>query len=54
MKQLWETEYKGRYLIKILPPPVLKERNPDSAFDRQQEYKRIRIEASVFTANLYN
>ena len=38
----------------MLPPPARKERDPDPAFDRQREHKRIRIEAPVFTADLYD
>ncbi|KAG7404301.1 hypothetical protein Forpe1208_v015760 [Fusarium oxysporum f. sp. rapae] len=51
--QLWETEYKGRYAVEMLPPPVRKERYPDLAFDRQREHKRIRIDAPVSAADLY-
>jgi hAT family protein len=53
VKRLWETEYKGRYSVEMLPPPVRKERYPDPAFDRQREHKRIRIDAPVSTADLY-
>ncbi|OBS16086.1 hypothetical protein FPOA_13171 [Fusarium poae] len=53
VKQLWETEYKGRYAVEMLPPPVRKERYPDPAFDRQREHKRIRIDAPVSAADLY-
>ncbi|TKA37882.1 hypothetical protein B0A49_13606, partial [Cryomyces minteri] len=53
VKQLWETEYKGRYPVKILPPLARKERDPDLAFDRQREHKRIRIEAPVSATDLY-
>ncbi|KAG9377807.1 Dimer-Tnp-hAT domain containing protein [Pyrenophora tritici-repentis] len=45
VKHLWETEYKGRY------PPG--RRDPDPAFDRQREHKRIRIDAPVSTTDLY-
>jgi hypothetical protein len=34
VKRLWEIEYKGRYPVEMLPPPVRKERYPDPAFDR--------------------
>jgi hypothetical protein len=53
VKQLWETECKGRYAVEMLPPPVRKERYPDPAFDRQREHKRIRIDAPVSAADLY-
>jgi hypothetical protein len=53
VKQLWETEYKGRYFVEMLPPPARKERDPDPAFDRQREHKRIRIDTPVSTADLY-
>ncbi|KAJ0127122.1 Uncharacterized protein HZ326_29773 [Fusarium oxysporum f. sp. albedinis] len=53
VKQLWETEYKGRYAVEMLPPPVRKERYPDPAFGRQREHKRIRIDAPVSAADLY-
>ncbi|TKA63421.1 hypothetical protein B0A49_12977 [Cryomyces minteri] len=53
VKQLWETEYKGRYPVKILPPLALKERDPDLAFDHQREHKRIRVEAPVSATDLY-
>jgi hypothetical protein len=53
VKQLWETEYKGRYPVEMLPPQVRKERDPDPAFDRQREHKRIRIDAPVSTTDLY-
>jgi len=53
VKRLWETEYKGKYPVEMLPPPVRKERYPDPAFDRQREHKRIRIDAPVSTADLY-
>ncbi|KAG4275822.1 hypothetical protein FPRO04_14338 [Fusarium proliferatum] len=52
VKQLWETEYKGRYAVEMLPPPLRKERYPDPAFDRQREHKRIRIDAPVSAADL--
>ncbi|KAA8613603.1 Dimer-Tnp-hAT domain-containing protein [Pyrenophora tritici-repentis] len=53
VKHLWETEYKGRYPVEMLPPPARKERDPDPAFDRQREHKRIRIDAPVSTTDLY-
>ena len=53
MKELWKTEYKEKYSIKILPPPARKERDFDPAFNRQREHKRIRIDAPVSAANLY-
>ncbi|KAL6405696.1 restless-like transposase [Ilyonectria robusta] len=53
VKQLWETEYKGRYPVEMLPPPIRKERDPDAAFDRQREHKRIRIDAPVSATDLY-
>jgi hypothetical protein len=53
VKELWETEYKGKYPVEIPPPPVRKERDPDPAFDRQREHKRIRIDAPVSAADLY-
>ncbi|KAI1663844.1 hypothetical protein L13192_12241 [Pyrenophora tritici-repentis] len=53
VKHLWETEYKGRYPVEMLPPPARKERDPDLAFDRQREHKRIRIDAPVSTTDLY-
>ena len=53
MKQLWETEYKGRYPVEITPPSAPKGRDPDPAFDRQREHKRIRIDAPVSAADLY-
>ncbi|KJZ70096.1 hypothetical protein HIM_10499 [Hirsutella minnesotensis 3608] len=53
VKQLWETEYKGRYPVEALPPPVRKERDPDPAFDRQREHKRIRIDGPAATTDLY-
>lgn len=37
----------------MLPPPARKERDPDPAFDRQREHKRIRIDALVSTTDLY-
>lgn len=37
----------------MLPPPARKERDPDPAFDRQREYKRVRIDAPVSTTDLY-
>ncbi|KAI0603677.1 hypothetical protein TUN205_12101, partial [Pyrenophora tritici-repentis] len=37
----------------MLPPPARKERDPDPAFDRQREHKRIRIDAPVSTTDLY-
>ncbi|KAG9376555.1 hypothetical protein A1F94_013102 [Pyrenophora tritici-repentis] len=43
VKHLWETEYKE----------TRKERDPDPAFDRQREHKRIRIDAPVSTTDLY-
>ncbi|KAG9379188.1 hypothetical protein A1F94_009544 [Pyrenophora tritici-repentis] len=43
VKHLWETEYKE----------ARKERDPDPAFDRQREHKRIRIDAPVSTTDLY-
>ncbi|KAG9382322.1 hypothetical protein A1F94_006243 [Pyrenophora tritici-repentis] len=43
VKHLWETEYKGSQ----------EERDPDPAFDRQREHKRIRIDAPVSTTDLY-
>ncbi|KAA8610947.1 hypothetical protein PtrV1_14031 [Pyrenophora tritici-repentis] len=46
-------EYKGRYPVEMLPPPARKERDPDPAFDRQREHKRIRIDAPVSTTDLY-
>ncbi|EFZ03841.1 Ribonuclease H-like protein [Metarhizium robertsii ARSEF 23] len=53
VKQLWEMEYKGRYAVEMPPPPAEKEKGPDPAFDRQREHKRIRIEAPVYAADLY-
>ena len=53
MKELWETEYKGRYPVEMLPPLARKERDPDLVFDRQREHKRIRIDALVSVADLY-
>lgn len=38
----------------MLPPPARKERDPDPAFDRQREHRRIRIDAPVSAANLYD
>ena len=38
----------------MLLPPARKERDPDPPFDLQREHKRIRIEAPVFTADLYD
>ncbi|KAI8396510.1 hypothetical protein FOFC_21058 [Fusarium oxysporum] len=52
VKHLWETEYKGRHPIKMLPPPARKERAPDPAFDRQREHKRIRTDAPVSITDL--
>ena len=54
VKRLWETEYKGRYFVEMLPLPARQqERDPDPAFDRQREHKRIRIDTPVSTADLY-
>ncbi|KAG7428722.1 putative AC transposase [Fusarium oxysporum f. sp. raphani] len=53
VKHLWETEYKGRHPVEMLPPPARKERVPDPAFDRQREHKRIRTDAPVSTTDLY-
>ncbi|KAG7410173.1 putative AC transposase [Fusarium oxysporum f. sp. raphani] len=53
VKHLWETEYKGRHPVEMLPPPARKERAPDPAFDRQREHKRIRTDAPVSTTDLY-
>lgn len=53
VKQLWETEYKGSYPVEIPLPSAQKERDPDPAFDRQREHKRIRIDAPVSAADLY-
>jgi hypothetical protein len=53
VKQLWETEYKGRYPVEMLPPPARKDRDPDPAFDRQRDHKRIRIDAPVSSTDLY-
>ncbi|KAL5610443.1 hypothetical protein FOBRF1_006560 [Fusarium oxysporum] len=53
VKHLWETEYKGRHPVEMLPPPARKERAPDPAFDRQREHKRIRTDAPVFATDLY-
>ncbi|KAH8761827.1 hypothetical protein F5882DRAFT_383938 [Hyaloscypha sp. PMI_1271] len=53
VKELWETEYKGRYPVEMLPPLARKERDPDPVFDRQREHKRIRIDALVSAADLY-
>ncbi|EXU94633.1 hAT family dimerization domain protein, partial [Metarhizium robertsii] len=53
VKELWETEYKGRYRLEMLPPSGRKERDPDPAFDRQREHKRIRIDAPVSAADPY-
>lgn len=53
VKQLWETEYKGRYPVEILPPPGRKERDPDAAFDRQREHKRIRMDGPAVATDLY-
>lgn len=53
VKQLWETEYKGRYPVETPPPPARKERGPDPAFDRQREHKRIRIDGPTVATDLY-
>ncbi|KAL5592518.1 hypothetical protein FOBRF1_013544 [Fusarium oxysporum] len=53
VKHLWETEYKGRHPVEMLPPPARKERAPDPAFDRQREHKRIRTDAPVSATDLY-
>jgi hypothetical protein len=53
VKQLWETEYKGRYPVEILPPLVRKERSPNPAFDRQKEHKHIKMDTSVSITDLY-
>lgn len=53
VKELWETEYKGRYPVEMPSPPPQKERDPDLAFDRQREHKRIRIDTPVSAADLY-
>ncbi|KAH7461803.1 hypothetical protein FOMA001_g18905 [Fusarium oxysporum f. sp. matthiolae] len=53
VKHLWETEYKGRHPVEMLPPPARKERAPDPAFDRQREHRRIRTDAPVSTTDLY-
>ncbi len=34
-------------------PPAQKERDPDLAFDRQREHKRIRVDTPVSAADLY-
>jgi hypothetical protein len=44
VKELWETEYKRRYPVKMLPPSGQKERDPDPAFDCQREHRRVRID----------
>ncbi|KAM4063264.1 ribonuclease H-like protein [Hirsutella rhossiliensis] len=53
VKQLWETEYKGKYPVEALPPPVRKDKDPDPAFDRQREHKRIRIDGPAAATDLY-
>lgn len=53
VRQLWETEYKGRYPVEMQPLLAQKERDADPAFDRQREHKRIRIDAPVSVADLY-
>ncbi|KAF1738503.1 hypothetical protein CRV24_000429 [Beauveria bassiana] len=53
VKELWEREYKGRYPVEMPSPPPQKERDPDLAFDRQREHKRIRIDTPVSAADLY-
>ncbi|KAM4060321.1 restless-like transposase [Hirsutella rhossiliensis] len=52
VKQLWETEYKGKYPVEALPPPVRKDKDPDPAFDRQREHKRIRIDGPAAATDL--
>ncbi|WP_162159744.1 hypothetical protein, partial [Cystobacter fuscus] len=53
VKELWETEYKGRSSVEMLLPPVRKERDPDPAFDRQREHKRIRMDGPAAATDLY-
>ncbi|KJZ69335.1 hypothetical protein HIM_11275 [Hirsutella minnesotensis 3608] len=53
VKELWETEYKGRSSVEVLLPPVRKERDPDPAFDRQREHKRIRMDGPAAATDLY-
>ncbi|PWI65082.1 hypothetical protein PCL_07381 [Purpureocillium lilacinum] len=53
VKHLWETEHKGLYIVETLSPPARKERDPDPAFDRQREHKRIRIDVPVSTTDFY-
>ncbi|KAM4067804.1 hypothetical protein HRG_012394 [Hirsutella rhossiliensis] len=43
VKQLWETEYKE----------IRKDKDPDPAFDRQREHKRIRIDGPAAATDLY-
>lgn len=53
VKHLWETEYKGRHTVEIQPTPIRQARDSDPAFDRQRDHKRIRIDAPVQAADLY-
>ncbi|KAG9375516.1 hypothetical protein A1F94_013907 [Pyrenophora tritici-repentis] len=49
---LWETEYKEGTLSRCCHHQPGR-RDPDPAFDRQREHKRIRIDAPVSTTDLY-
>ena len=53
VKELWKMEYKGKYPVEMVPPPKPTERDPDPAFDRQREHKRIRIDGPVSATDLY-
>ncbi|KJZ69857.1 hypothetical protein HIM_10757 [Hirsutella minnesotensis 3608] len=53
VKELWKTEYKGKYPVEMVLPPKPAERDPDPAFDRQREHKRIRIDGPVSATDLY-
>ncbi|KAG9379906.1 Dimer Tnp hAT domain containing protein [Pyrenophora tritici-repentis] len=52
VKHLWETEYKEGTLSRCCHHQPGR-RDPDPAFDRQREHKRIRIDAPVSTTDLY-
>ncbi|KAG9377801.1 hypothetical protein A1F94_012204 [Pyrenophora tritici-repentis] len=52
VKHLWETEYREGTLSRCCHHQPGR-RDPDPAFDRQREHKRIRIDAPVSTTDLY-
>jgi hypothetical protein len=53
VKELWKMEYKGKYPVETVHSPKPTERDPDPAFDRQREHKRIRLDGPVSATDLY-